>query len=327
MRTDMRRTAIVSHDGDLHALMVCDQLRRSGGECSVIASDALTGTDGMTWYLDAEDGAAVMRNVDGHEVEVRDLDLVWWRRMPRGFSPDNWGQVPGAVEIFAARNVRNAILGAFLNDFAGIWLDHPEAMQRADNKLTQLRAASAAGLRVPRTLVSQNPERIREFAASLGGQMIVKTVSGVLGIPSLTGKVTSEHLEDDGPLRACPAIYQELIPGRRHLRVHCFGRDVHAVLLESDLLDWRHPMDAEVAPYTLAPALQQTLLNLLRQLGLQMGIFDLKLTGEDEPVWLELNPQGQFLFIEALGGGNLVDPFVSFVQEMIERHKALQSAI
>ena len=126
MRTDMRRTAIVSHDGDLHALMVCDQLRRSGDECSVIASDALTGTDGMTWYLDAGAGAAVALDIDGREVAVRDLDLVWWRRMPRGFSPDNRGQVPGAVEIFAARNVRNAMLGTFLNDFQGIWLDHPE---------------------------------------------------------------------------------------------------------------------------------------------------------------------------------------------------------
>ena len=324
MRTDMRKTAIVSHNDDLHALMVCDQLRRSGDECSVIASDALAGTDGVTWYLEAGDGAAVALDIDGHEVSVRDLDLVWWRRMPRGFSPDNWGQVPGAVEIFAARNVRNAMLGAFLNDFHGAWLDHPEAIQRADNKLTQLRAALAAGLRVPRTLVSQNPERIREFAASLGGQMIVKTVSGVLGIPSLTGKVTSEHLEQDGPLRACPAIYQELIPGCRHLRVHCFGPDVHAALLESDLLDWRHPMDAEVTPYELPIALSETLLALLARLGLQMGIFDLKLTDENEPVWLELNPQGQFLFIEALGGGNLVEPFVRFVRQTVDRHKVRQ---
>jgi hypothetical protein len=99
---------------------------------------------------------------------------------------------------------------------------------------------------------------------------------------------------------------------------------VHAALLESDLLDWRHPMDAEVTPYELPTALSETLLALLATLGLQMGIFDLKLTDEDEPVWLELNPQGQFLFIEALGGGNLVDPFVRFVRQAVDRHKATQ---
>ncbi len=327
MRSDTRKIAIVSHDSDLHALLVCDLLRRSGDVCRVIASDALAGTDGVSWYLNAEDGASSVRDIDGGEVTIGELDLVWWRRMPRGFSPDNWGQVPGAVEIFAARNVRNAMLGAFLNDFAGVWLDHPEAMQRADNKLTQLRAASAAGLRVPRTLVSQNPEDIRAFAAKLGGEMIVKTVSSVLGIPSLTGKVTSEHLEEDGPLRACPAIYQELIPGRRHLRVHCFGEDVHAALLESDLLDWRHPMDAEVTPYELPGELRETLLRLLTRLGLQMGIFDLKLTEDDEPVWLELNPQGQFLFIEALGGGSLVEPFVRFVRRTAERQPMMGQAV
>jgi hypothetical protein len=31
-----------------------------------------------------------------------------------------------------------------------------------------------------------------------------------------------------------------------------------------------------------------------------MGIFDLKLDADGLPTWLEVNPQGQFLFLEAL---------------------------
>jgi hypothetical protein len=284
----------------------------------VIASDALTGSASLSWYLDNQRGS-VFRDVEGLDVAVGNLDLVWWRRMPRGAAPDNSGHTPGVVELFSARNVRASLLGIFLTDFIGVWIDRPEAMSRADNKLVQLRVASAMGLRTPRTLLSQDPARIRKFAASLNGPMIVKTVAGMLGMPSLTGEVTSDQLESDGPLTACPALYQEMIPGRKHLRIHCFGEQVKSALIRSELLDWRHPLEVEVEPYSEPRKLRGKLLAILAEFGLQMGIFDLKLADDGEPVWLELNPQGQFLFIEGLGGGDLINPFVQFLQSAADR--------
>ncbi len=298
------------------------QLRCAGDDCAVIASDALAGSPSLSWYLDNGVDSAVCRDIDGYDVSVRDLDLVWWRRMPRGAAPDHRGHAPDPVEIFTARNIRASLLGIFLTDFQGVWLDHPKVMHRADNKLVQLRAAASAGFRVPRTILSQDPRRIRQFAESLRGPLVVKTVAGMLGVPSLTGEVTPQHLENDGPLKACPAIYQELIPGSKHLRVHCFGGEVRGALIQSNLLDWRHPLDADIEPYALPEKLQNALLNILAEFGLQMGIFDLKLTDDGEPVWLELNPQGQFLFVQALGGGDLITPFVRFLQDIVDRHRS-----
>lgn len=299
--------------------MVQAQLRHGGDDCAIITSDGAPGSLGLSWYLDNSLASAVCWDIEGHEVSIKDLHLVWWRRMPRGTAPDKDGHAPHPVEVFAARNVRAALLGSFLTDFPGVWLDHPTAIDRAENKLVQLRLASAAGFRIPRTLLSQDPRRIRQFAESLGGPLVVKTVAGMLGVPSLTGEVTRQQLECDGPLQACPAIYQELIPGRRHLRVHCFGDEVHCAMIQSDLLDWRHPLDAEIEPFTLQKKIRDALLGILAEFGLQMGIFDLKLVDDGEPVWLELNPQGQFLFVQALGGGDLVTPFVCFVQGLVDR--------
>ena len=318
-----RNIAIVTHQGDLHALIVREQLRRAGDKCAVIASDALAGLPALSWYLDNRDGEAVCHDIDGREILVRELHLVWWRRMPRGSSPDNHGHLPDPVEVFAARNIRESLLGVFFTDFAGLWLDHPENIRRANNKLVQLRVAAAAGFRVPRTLLSQDPDRIRQFNASLDDGMVVKTVAGMLGVPSLTGQVTHEQLENDGPLKACPAIYQELIPGREHLRVHCFGTEVKSVLITSDLLDWRHPLEVEMESFELPQKLKDSLLEILAKFGLQMGIFDLKLTPGGDPIWLELNPQGQFLFVEALGGENLIDPFVRFLQDLTDRRTSV----
>jgi hypothetical protein len=43
-----------------------------------------------------------------------------------------------------------------------------------------------------------------------------------------------------------------------------------------------------------------------------MGIVDLKVTPSGEAVWLEVNPQGQFLFLEGLTGEPLTEHFAEY---------------
>src|SRR5216684_3263983 len=46
-----------------------------------------------------------------------------------------------------------------------------------------------------------------------------------------------------------------------------------------------------------------------------MGILDLKLGPDGELVWLEINPHGQFMFLEGLGSGiRLSRPFCDFLR-------------
>ena len=44
-----------------------------------------------------------------------------------------------------------------------------------------------------------------------------------------------------------------------------------------------------------------------------MGIIDLKLTRDNIPIRLEINPQGQFLFVEGISGLDLTSHFVNFL--------------
>jgi hypothetical protein len=124
------------------------------------------------------------------------------------------------------------------------------------------------------------------------------------------------HPDDELPdtsVMASPAIYQEYIYGDEHLRVNCFGRDVHAVLIRSSLVDWRADLHVPFQATTLSPALVIQLHRLLDTLGLRMGVFDLKIASDGSPVWLELNAQGQWLFIEALTGIGLAEAFATYL--------------
>jgi glutathione synthase/RimK-type ligase-like ATP-grasp enzyme len=60
-------------------------------------------------------------------------------------------------------------------------------------------------------------------------------------------------------------------------------------------------------PYELPADTVSKLLDLVRRLGLQYGAVDFRVTPEGEHVFLEINPAGQFLFIENAIGMKIAD--------------------
>lgn len=91
-------------------------------------------------------------------------------------------------------------------------------------------------------------------------------------------------------------------------------------MIRCDHLDWRfHLAESVVEPYELSADMEARLSQVLRSLGLRMGIFDIKLTPDGEPVWLEVNPQGQFLFIEGLSDIDLKNAFADFLVREITK--------
>lgn len=311
-----RHVAIISFEADEHAHAIADELGQTSGiRCSIVAVDRLPGSMGLTWSSTSPSDA-VLPTMSGDNIRVEDIDLIWWRRLN---SPrlDAEPKIPPEVSDEAARDLiindcRDSLLGLLLTEFDGVWVNHPEATRRAANKLVQIRAAQTVGLRVPKTLVSQDPAAIRRFVAGLGGEAVVKVVTGTRRAPLHTGRVTQEMLAEDVRLGLCPAIYQEYVPGTRHLRVCCFGEACHTAILECEALDWRSvPITVEQS--NLSAEVESKLREVLRLLGLRMGIFDLKLADRGEPFWFEVNPQGQFLFLEALCSMRLRQAFSDFL--------------
>ena len=85
-------------------------------------------------------------------------------------------------------------------------------------------------------------------------------------------------------------------------------------VLESSELDWRSNLDIPFRTIDLDNEIKEKIRKVTKRLGLQMGVFDLKLIeGSMSPVWLEINPQGQFLFVEGLTNLNLTKYFAKFL--------------
>jgi glutathione synthase/RimK-type ligase-like ATP-grasp enzyme len=313
------QVAILSLEDDLHALFVQSLLHAHDDvTCTVVETTRVCGSGGLTWtHGQGGDRLVTLPTIGGGRLDVRDVDLIWLRRINYPQMVPDGLENSDQVEI-VNNDCRAAILGLIASEFRGVWINDPFASYRAENKILQLCAAQAAGLRTPRTIVSQDPEHVRHFVESVDGRAIVKPVKGSSKHPLFTVRVSPELLADDDAIRLSPAIYQELIPGTRHLRVHCFGDELHAFAIESQDLDWRGNIDVPIDYVEVEDELAEKLLAVLGRLGLRMGVFDLKQLPEGECVWLEVNPQGQFLFMEGLTGIPLGEAFASYLYRELQ---------
>lgn len=248
----------------------------------------------------------------GGHVNVDDVNVIWWRRISR--SQSQLTDDPAHQDVIG-NDSEAAVRGILVSSFSGRWIDPPHLVTKAENKLEQLRIAHQCGLRLPPTLVSQDPLAVRAFADKHNGDVIAKVLRGTSRRPLVTVSVDADALDDDS-IRCCPTIYQARIPGDRHLRVNVFGSEIHAVEITSEHLDWRPYPDHPVHPVSLGSELAARLLRVLGLLGLHMGVFDLKIDADGVPVWLELNPQGQFLFLQAVCNVDLLGACSRFLERV-----------
>jgi glutathione synthase/RimK-type ligase-like ATP-grasp enzyme len=191
-------------------------------------------------------------------------------------------------------------------------LDPVLNIRRAEHKQLQLQIARSLGLETPHTLITNNPQAVLEFVRECESGMVTKTLStfaiGDRGHEQVvfTNPVKPEDLENLEGLRFCPMCFQENIPKALELRTTIVGQHVFTGAIDSQSLpkasyDWRRQaltlIDAW-QPYDLPQEIIAKLLKLMAYFQLNYGAFDIILTPDGRYVFLEINPVGEFYWLE-----------------------------
>ncbi|HET7332874.1 hypothetical protein [Dyella sp.] len=240
-----------------------------------------------------------------------DLKSVWTRvvKAPQieGLAEFDHKFVHKQWEIFQ----RNAFeLAADLA--AGLWVNHPIAAYAAESKLLQLKVANEVGLPIPDTVVTNDAVTVRDMVGKLG-KVVFKQFYDFMWKNHRDGKLygSSPSILDresdlpDDAIALCPGIYQRYIDKTFDLRVTMIGeRFFSAKLRRKDrdaYVDWRpHVYEDELLleEFTLPASVEVKLRALMKRLGLVFGCIDLVADKEGDFYFLEVNQQGQFLFVE-----------------------------
>lgn len=303
---------IVAEHQDLHALVIQKAIRDSGRcQCEVVTSDTIAERETITLRLGLAKPSAVFRNASGALISVGDARVVWLRR-PES-RQETLNKYNKEANKLVEKHSHVGLRSLLTSGFHGKWISTFDATIRASDKLLQLKAANACGFRIPETLVSQSRSQVVDFHESCAHGIIVKGIAGTGDKLLFTRAINDPFEFDEAAYSAVPAIYQEYVPGCRHIRLVLFGDTSIAASIDSQELDWRTNLQVPITHWPVPPWLHAKARDVLTRLGLEMGIIDLKETSDGEIVWLEVNPQGQFLFLEPLARLNLASRFSEYL--------------
>ncbi|MFF9642964.1 glutathione synthase [Kitasatospora aureofaciens] len=233
------------------------------------------------------------RSVDCETVTGMYLRLMDWRRLPelRGADEDT---------VRGCRSWHSA-LSTWAELAPGCVMNRESAMASNMSKPHQAQLIQRHGFRVPETLVTNDPELVREFRAR-HGELVYKSISGVRSVVRVLDRRAIDRL----PLiRYCPVQFQRHLTGT-NLRVHTVGSEVFATRIDTDRVDYRYACgdggSARLSAWQPPDDLAQRCLHLAGRLGLPLAGIDLMLADDGEVYCFEVNPCPAFSYYESHTG-------------------------
>ncbi len=204
-----------------------------------------------------------------------------------------------------------------------VWVNDPDRDEFASRKMYQLKLASELGLRVPRTCITNSPEQARSFIAANPGGVIYKPFGGTPETWRETRLVRTEDLELLDCVQTAPVIFQEAIGGGCDIRVTVIGNQLFPaqILARESAYEFDFRIDSSNAPtsvHVLPDRVVQQLLSVMSRLGLHYGAIDLRLSPEGDYVFLEINPAGQWLFVEYATGQPISEALAQYLATLVQ---------
>jgi hypothetical protein len=207
---------------------------------------------------------------------------------------------------------------------------------RSPGRLEQLLAAQDRRIAVPRTVVTTDPaaaagllgDSRRLFVKALDQHFVEASpglLSGVFPVAVESGELRAAPRHEPAVIRP-PVIVQEYVEHDGELRVYYAGGQLHGFEVGKDTAadPWLAPDRVTVRHTKLSPAVAAATRALAHGLRLRYGAFDFLVRGE-VPVFLEVNPDGDWLWAERKARTDLVTQAVA--RMLGESHRACRASL
>lgn len=246
--------------------------------------------------------------IEETEISSSEILSVCYRRPALIFI----NQIPNAEYIEAQWKHTIWSLATNLDSF---WVNHPlwGKYLLEHNKLHQMRHATAVGLKVPETIVSNDITEIIKFSKKHGDKVACKPLRHTnlanendIPVGIYTQMVTTQDfIGREKSISISPMIVQKYIEKTVELRItiighHIFVCEIHSQDSEKTKHDWRrYDFDnVKHCIHILPQEIAHAILELMRHLRLNFGAMDFILDQDGQYIFLEVNPTGQYGWIE-----------------------------
>ncbi len=208
-----------------------------------------------------------------------------------------------------------ALITGITDSFDGKVLSKPSLLRLAENKVNQLLFATEHNFHIPNSFIGNSNDSQKEYS----------NVTSIIK-PITTGKVyTEENCElyqtnyfkyDNDDIKLTPIYLQNYISKQFEVRITIINNFFFPVRIDTiDKLDWRK--DYENHKYSLVELpekVKHECKMMLANYNLVFGAFDYIVTPNNNWVFLELNPNGQWLWLEEALNLDISNKIIEYLQ-------------
>ncbi|MEX1080231.1 MAG: hypothetical protein WED09_14135 [Homoserinimonas sp.] len=297
--------AIVGQSRDQHVAIVREKVEALGVRCLML-DEELEGFR-LTY---ADSAVTVETQIDGTWVRLNTVRAVWWWRKETTLVHSRSDDFTTDFALREHRELLESLEGLIPT---AAWPIRPSAVRTASLKAYQLALAQQLGFAIPTTIITNDADSVAQFVEAEPGtfpgqRLLYKPLTWYVGRPDkflyanlvTLDDVTSSSLS----VAAAPCQFQEYVDKDYELRVTVVGNQCFPVRVNSQsqletMVDFRRSQElVSYELWELSADLTARLLLFLHRCGLDFGAFDLIVKPDGSVVFLELNPVGQWLWLE-----------------------------
>ena len=216
-----------------------------------------------------------------------------------------------------------------------LWINNPQRTFEAENRLNQLRLAQKIGFSIPETLITNEMEAAKKFFKRFGKSTIVKVLHhheiylNQRAFRFLTNNIKTSHISKFDELTYAPVIFQRKIKNSSEIRVTVVNDKIFSCRISttqekhnfSDLHKIKEN-DLIFSEISIGKKMEKLCINLNRKLGLLVSSIDFVEGKNGELFFLEINPIGDWNWIEKHTNLPVTKSVFDFVNGFLKKHES-----
>lgn len=317
----MTKILVITNKDDPHTDYVLPKMEEHGLDVYRLNTEDISKAFDLTLNLENLHQSHINFHISG-KLFLDDVNGVWYRRPIQ----PKLNTIQEKYRSITKNEISHSFQGLYTClDSECLWVNDPFFIRRSENKIYQIKVVHNLGFLVPKSCITQDPKIALDFIKNCPNGAIVKSLSGETlkdedGIKAVyTHLLNEKDLENLSEIKNCPTFFQEHIEKDTELRITVVGEQVFAISIntqesEDSKNDWRRGITSGKLKYSLYPLpeyIKHFCIQLTRSLGLNFGAIDMIKNKKGDYVFLEINPNGQWLWLEIETGAMISNALIN----------------
>lgn len=304
----MKKVLILTNKDDITVDFVVRELRRRKINYYRLNTEDIPSVVSINFDINNKE-YKLLDKIKNIEINLLDFDSVYFRRPL--ISDLSYIEGISESEIYYLRSELTFVLeGIYKVLREKYWLNNVYNIREAENKIYQLEIAKDIGFNIPRAVISNDIDMLKSIGHTYSNDLIIKPIKsgnikyGDVGKAIFTTKINEEQFEDRERIESFPIFMQSNIHKKVDLRCTVVGDEVfvaeiHSQVENESMIDWRKGKKIlKHKEHILPNHIKKMCIELTQRLNLNYSAIDMILDENNNYIFLEINPNGQWAWIE-----------------------------